>query len=163
MMQLRVVPAQHEHAPVLGADPHVLRSDRDDVGALAVDEPALVVVACPAHGIAGLEQDRLGLVELEPIAEVARGVDPAGPAVGMLESYALALDPGDAAGIAPPHGDAVHIMVENRDIAFAVVPGIAFLRSGQVQIDVALGGEHPPVQHPLGGKARAHRGVDLAA
>jgi len=137
-VKVRIVSRQGELAPVLDPQAHIHRANGQHPCLFAVDQAACGVVAGPAHTVAGSQHHRMRLEEVEPVADVAGRVDPALPAVGMREQNALVSCVHHAAGIADPGGDAVDVMVEDRDVARPVVCDVTLLRSRQVQIDVAL-------------------------
>ena len=138
MVQLRVVARHGDLAAVLRPHPDIHRADGEHFGMLAVDQAAGRIVAGPACMVACFEDHRRGLVEVEPVADVAGRVDPPLPAVGMRQQHTPVLRLQHAAGIAGLGFDAVDVVMEDGDVARPVVRNVALLRARQVQVDVAL-------------------------
>ena len=136
-------------------------ADDDHLGGLAVDEPEGGVVPGEAHPVARAQAHGRGLVELEPVAQGPRGVDAPLASVGVGEVDMAVRHPDHPAGVAGPGAHAVHVVVEHRHVARAVVRGIALLRAGEAQVDVALELELRTVERALLGEPLAHRLVDV--
>ena len=88
VVKLRVAARHGDLVPVMRAHADVHRADGEQFGVLAVDQVPCGIVAGPAHPVADPEDHRPGLIEVEPVADVAGRVDAPLPAVGMRQQHA---------------------------------------------------------------------------
>ena len=157
MPQMRIVAPQRQFLAARDPQPQGAGADPQHVGPLAVDQPPPVVVARPAERVPRPDADRARLEQVQPVAEVARRVDPPRLAVRMGQRHPAVLDPGHRTGLPGPDAERVEVVGEHRHVALPPVAGVALLRPRHAEIDQGVDLQFPPVQHAFLLQPLAHR------